>query len=178
MGIRQHLQQLESENLVEPLAPVAQPRGRPVRTWQLTSAGHARFPDAHASVTAEIIASVRDLLGEDSLDQIIRHRGEQSYQHYLAGVGAESSLQARVIALARLRTEEGYMADVQLVSEHEVLLIENHCPICIAAKSCQGFCRNELDTFRRLLGENTTVEREEYLLAGGRRCTYRIRQHD
>jgi predicted ArsR family transcriptional regulator len=55
-----------------------------------------------------------------------------------------------------------------------VLLVENHCPICVAAKACQGFCRSELALFRETLGEKVSVERDEHIVAGARRCVYRI----
>lgn len=55
-----------------------------------------------------------------------------------------------------------------------LLLVENHCPICTAARVCQGFCRSELEVFRDVLGPEVEVERVEHVLAGGRRCAYRI----
>jgi predicted ArsR family transcriptional regulator len=55
-----------------------------------------------------------------------------------------------------------------------LLLIEDHCPICAAAESCQSFCRSELSIFRMVLGPDVLIERTEYLLEGGRRCAYRI----
>jgi predicted ArsR family transcriptional regulator len=54
------------------------------------------------------------------------------------------------------------------------LLIENHCPICAAAKTCQGFCRSELELFQAAFGADMSVTRQEHLLSGGRRCVYRI----
>ncbi|WP_448681602.1 hypothetical protein [Pseudomonas nicosulfuronedens] len=54
------------------------------------------------------------------------------------------------------------------------LFLENHCPICAAATVCQGFCRSELDIFRALLGPDFTIEREDHILNGARRCSYRI----
>jgi predicted ArsR family transcriptional regulator len=54
------------------------------------------------------------------------------------------------------------------------MLVEHHCPICAAAQACQGFCRNELELFRRVLGPGVTVDRTEYLLGGDQRCAYRI----
>ena len=57
----------------------------------------------------------------------------------------------------------------------EWLLIEDHCPICAAASTCQGFCRSELALFRRCLGEEAEVDRSEHLLSGARRCVYRVR---
>jgi predicted ArsR family transcriptional regulator len=54
------------------------------------------------------------------------------------------------------------------------LLIENHCPICAAARKCQGFCRSELQIFRAAMGDDALVERCEHLISGDRRCVYNI----
>src|SRR3954468_14795372 len=60
---RQQLVRLAGDGLVE--APSA-PRGvgRPAQVWNLTDAGNARFPDAHAELTADLIGSIRTQLGE------------------------------------------------------------------------------------------------------------------
>ena len=79
----------------------------------------------------------------------------------------------RVARLAEARTREGYMAESRAEGEGYVL-VENHCPICVAATACQGFCRTELDTFRQVLGPDASVERTEHIIAGDRRCVYRI----
>ncbi len=52
-------------------------------------------------------------------------------------------------------------------------LVENHCPICAAAQTCQGLCRDELALFQALLPD-AEVERSEHLLSGARRCAYRV----
>ena len=54
------------------------------------------------------------------------------------------------------------------------VLVENHCPICVAATACQGFCRAEQETFREVLGPDVSVERIEHITAGDRRCVYHI----
>jgi len=61
-----------------------------------------------------------------------------------------------------LEVEEGYW------------FIENHCPICAAARRCQNFCRSELQLFQSLFAEQASVTREDYILDGARRCSYRI----
>lgn len=86
------------------------------------------------------------------------------------------SLRERVAALSDLRSAEGYMANWQEADDGSILLIENHCPICAAATSCQGFCRAELQVFRAVLGPSAQVERTEHIVDGGRRCTYIIRE--
>lgn len=173
MGVRQHLQQLEAAGLIESTEPEARKRGRPVRHWQLTQAGHNRFPDAHAQVTAEIIVSVRELLGDDALDQVIDARARQSMTVYQAALTGLPDLKSRLEALAQVRSDEGYMAEV-IEEGGSYLLVENHCPICVAARTCQGFCRTELESFCRLFEGEARVEREDYLLDGARRCSYRI----
>ena len=72
-----------------------------------------------------------------------------------------------------MRCAEGYMAELRQDGA-DFIFIENHCPICSAAKACMGFCRSELELFRKVLGEGVRVEREEHILAGARRCAYRV----
>jgi predicted ArsR family transcriptional regulator len=57
-----------------------------------------------------------------------------------------------------------------------MLLVENHCPICAAAKECQQFCRSELRVFQQALGDDVRVERVDHILAGARRCAYLVRE--
>jgi predicted ArsR family transcriptional regulator len=66
------------------------------------------------------------------------------------------------------------MARVESAADGTFLLIEDHCPVCAAAETCQGLCRAELRIFEHLLGGFATIERGEHLLSGGRRCTYRV----
>ncbi len=55
------------------------------------------------------------------------------------------------------------------------LLIENHCPICATSGICPKLCHSELELFSKVLGPKVSVNREEYILHGSRRCVYRIR---
>ena len=59
-------------------------------------------------------------------------------------------------------------------SDGALVLIEHHCPICVAASACQNLCRSELQLFRAVLGDDVEVERTQHLLAGDRRCAYRV----
>jgi predicted ArsR family transcriptional regulator len=68
------------------------------------------------------------------------------------------------------------MAEVVAERDGAFLLIENHCPVCDAARVCTGLCSGELDVFRKVLGPRVEVEREEHILDGSRRCAYRVRR--
>ena len=174
MGIRQHLEQLSEKELITALPEESQARGRPVKPWKLTEKGHARFPDAHAQITSDLIRSVREVLGEPALEKIIEKRTTETYEQYQLSMEKHHSLLDKAEELVRLRSSEGYMAEVIEEDDGDLLFLEHHCPICIAAKTCQGFCQSELEVFQKLFTGVASVTRVDHILQGARRCSYRI----
>jgi len=173
VGARQHLAKLHGEGLVA-FDDRAGEVGRPKRMWRLTAKGHARFPDTHGDLTVSLIEGIRSVFGQAGLDRLIEARQEAGVATYRQALEPHPDLGDRVGVLARLRTVEGYMAEFETQGDGSFLLIENHCPICAAAKTCQGFCRSELELFRAAFGAAIAVTRQEHLLSEGRRCVYRI----
>jgi predicted ArsR family transcriptional regulator len=172
-GARQHLLKLETAKLVQSESR-REGRGRPRQYWRLTQRGHDRFPDRHSELTLDLLRSVRGLFGDRGLDRLIEHREQVSIADYRRIVGARRSLRQKLAALAQIRSREGYMANVTRDTEGRFLFVENHCPICAAAAACQGLCRSELAVFRAVLGSGVSVERIDHILAGARRCAYRV----
>jgi len=169
---RQQLVKLANEGLVEGVSE-AVGVGRPAQVWRITPAGNARFPDAHAELTVQLIRSIRTELGEAAMDRLITARENESRVQYSEELSGAANLQERVERLAAIRSREGYMAEWR-ETEYGYLLIENHCPICAAATICQGFCRAELAVFQEVLGPDARVTRAEHILTGARRCAYLI----
>ena len=174
MGARRQLEAWQEKGMLT-YEDVADKRGRPSRRWLLTEAGHARFPDRHADLTVQLIDQVRGLFGEAGLDKLIAAREADSERQYRLHLQNAGALPERVAALVRARSSEGYMAEVETRDDGALLLVENHCPICAAARQCQQFCRSELDLFQRVLGPGCTVGRVEHMLDGARRCVYVIK---
>ena len=172
-GARQHLLKLETAGLVES-EDQREGRGRPRQYWRLSQRGHERFPDRHSDLTVDLLRSMREVFGDRGLEELIEHRERASVAEYSRGIGARRSLRQKLIALAEIRSREGYMASVAADTQGSFLFVENHCPICAAAAACQGLCRSELAIFRAVLGADVTVERTDHILAGARRCAYRI----
>jgi predicted ArsR family transcriptional regulator len=172
---RQQLNKLARQELV-----AQRPRpggvGRPVVEWRLTEAGHRRFPDTHAELAARLITSVRDSLGEEALARLVAAREAETLALYRHELADAVSLGERVARLAEIRSREGYMAEWHEAEDGSLLLIENHCPICSAARTCPAFCRSELQVFRAVLGDEVSVERLDHVLAGDRRCAYRLQR--
>lgn len=181
MAVRQHLYALEGEGLVT-FEEEARPVGRPAKLWRLTPAADRFFPDGHAELTLHLLAALRETFGEAGMERLLAARTAEQIAAYGRRVKPADSLKARLEALARIRTEEGYMAAVERDDSNGgagrggFLLVENHCPVCAAARTCQGLCASELEVFRRVLGPGVTVERSDHILAGARRCAYRVRK--
>lgn len=169
---RQQLVRLKADGLVDH-REVAAGVGRPARLWALTDAADTRFPDTHAELAVQLLGGVRDLFGAEGLDRLIAERERANLAAYSKEMAPADSLEGKVRALATIRAREGYMAEWR-AEGNGFLLVENHCPICAAASACQGFCRSELALFRMTLGPDAKVERTDHILAGARRCAYRI----
>jgi predicted ArsR family transcriptional regulator len=172
MAIRQHLYALQSERLVT-YQEEPRPMGRPAKLWRLTPAADRFFPAGYAELTLSLINSVTEAFGEGGIDRLLEVRTRHQIAAYREQV-SQDGLQEKLEALAMLRTNEGYMAEVEGLEDGSFLLIENHCPICAAATACTGLCARELEVFQSVLGEEVKIERTEHIVAGARRCAYQV----
>jgi predicted ArsR family transcriptional regulator len=173
MAIRQHLYILQDEKMVTAKErPV--PFGRPAKYWELTRKADRLFPDAYAELSVSLIDSLNDTFGADGLQRILERRTARQRASYSARILSSMPLRRKLQKLAEIRTDEGYMAEVRSEGAGQYLFIENHCPICAAASSCTGLCANELALFKSILGPGAKVERIEHILAGERRCAYKV----
>ncbi len=172
MGVRQHLQQLEQQDKLTYFDQRAA-RGRPTRFWAISPKGQLEFPNKHEELTLQMIDSIKTVFGEQGLEDLIVQRELEVSRRYKLELQKYSNLLEKLSALVKLRTEEGYMATLEQ-KEADFWIMENHCPICSAAKQCQNFCRSELQLFQELLESLATVTREEHILEGARRCAYKV----
>jgi predicted ArsR family transcriptional regulator len=175
MAVRQHLYALQEEKLVTAQERPG-PIGRPAKHWRLTREADRLFPDAYAELSVALLDALGDAFGPEGLDRVLEARSARQKADYVRRIDPGASLAEKLEQLARIRTEEGYMAEVKPDGTTGFLFIENHCPICAAATACGGFCATELELFRTVLGANVSIERLDHIVSGGRRCTYRITQ--
>ena len=173
MAVRQHLYGLQAETLVA-YSEQARPIGRPAKLWRLTEASDPLFPDAHAELSVELIKGIKEAFGAEGMERLLAIRTRDQIAAYRRRIGGQRSLAQRLQALAAIRSEEGYMAEVRKAEGGAYLLIENHCPVCHAAAACTGLCAAELSVFQAVLGLDVEVTRGDHILAGARRCAYRV----
>ena len=172
-AIRQHLEALEGAELVERVVAPSSGRGRPPVHWRLAASASSLFADRHSDLTVELIASIRSGLGEEALEAVVRTRAERQLANYRGVLDGATNMSERVHRIAELRSAEGYLAEA-VEGDGHITLVEHHCPIQGAADSCAGLCSAELDLFQKALGPDVTVAREQHLLDGGQRCSYRV----
>lgn len=173
MAVRQHLNQLLDEQLVE-YQDERRRVGRPARIWRLTEEGHSLFPSSLADFTTSMLDLVQATFGDDGIRKLMAERARRQVESYRERIPDDGGLDARVAALARIRRDEGYMADWKRRRDGTLELCENHCSVCAAARSCPEVCRTELEVFREVLGPGVDVVRDEHIMSGQRRCLYRI----
>ena len=174
MAVRQHLAVLEAEKLVD-FTEDRRKVGRPARLWRLTPGASVQFPDHHAELAVGMLQAIQSAFGDEGIDRLTDERTRQQAESYRARMPAPNApLGDRVAMLARIRREEGYMAESRHNRDGTIELVENHCSIADAARICSKLCGGELSLFRTLLGDGVTVQRTEHILSGGRCCSYSI----
>ena len=162
-AVRQQLSMLQREGLVEPRTERRRV-GRPTQLFVLTEKAEALFPQAYGPLALALLRQLRDVDGEEKLDQLFERRTRSlvaAYRKRLAG----KSIGDKWKELARIRAEEGYMARVEAKG-----LTEHHCPIAAIAQEFPQVCRFEKRLFEAVLG--TPLDRTEHLASGGRACVY------
>jgi len=172
MAVRLHLYDLAADELLG-FKEKKQARGRPAKFWHLTEKAQDIFPDAHQTLAVDLLTSVKKALGQKGLDAVVNAHSQSQLDNYRQQLTGAKTLETRLKKLVEIRTEEGYMASVRQDAQGW-LFAENHCPICAAAKTCTKLCANELWVFGEILGSDVSIERQEHILNGARRCLYRI----
>ena len=174
MAVRQHLAALQEQGLVD-YVDERRKVGRPARVWHLTPKANDRFPDGHAELAVGMLQAVQSTYGEEGLARLITASTQQQIEAYRVRMPApDTPLKQRVAALAKIRRDEGYMAEWRQVRDGTIEFLQNHCAIDSAARFSGTLCGAELSLFRALIGDGVSVERFEYLHSGDRRCDYRI----
>src|SRR5215211_8593070 len=112
MAVRQHLYALQREGLVAAEErPV--PIGRPAKFWRLTREADHLFPEAYAELSVALIDSVKDAFGDEGLERVLTSRCARQRSDYARRIHPKDPLERKLEELARVRSEEGYMAEIR-----------------------------------------------------------------
>lgn len=151
--------------------------GRSTRFWSLTQQGHAQFADRHDRFSSVLLESAQELFGAEGIEKLICAREDKFYHRYAHKLAEEENHLGKLTRLVRLRQHDGYMAEV-LDHPQGMLLLENHCPIGMAAHTCSNLRNSELQLFHRLFGNGYLIERTAHAISRSRHCAYLIQPRE
>jgi predicted ArsR family transcriptional regulator len=171
MAVRRHLNTLERDGFVDTRL-VRQAMGRPTNLYFLTERADGLFPKKYQHLAMDLLDELLEEDGKGKIDYLFQRREDKLYDKYQSRMRAKN-LEERVMELATIQNDSGYMVDWKQSSEGEFVLSEHNCPITQVANQYQQACQCELSLFERLLDAN--VERTDCLAKGGSKCVYVIR---
>ncbi len=175
MAVRQHLYVLRMQKAVDARDEM-RPMGRPARIWSLKPAADRYFPDSHTALSLDILHVARSALGADLLREKLIGWGRERARLLMKKLRPKPSLRMRLRALWTVHARQGYMPGIEAGKDGAMYLVQNHCPIHVAAADCDCLCEAELEFIRAALGSQCTVIRTEHRQAGQRSCKYRIEE--
>ena len=169
-AIRHHLKELEAEALVQ---SERRPHGigAPAFVYRLTPAAEALFPRRYESTLNQVLDHVVRQEGRAAAVAVLRGRYESLARELEAELRGASPAE-RLDAVARLLSDEGYMAEAQ-GSTSESVLVEHNCAIQGVAERFPEICAAEARFLSEVLGAQ--VERREHILSGCSACEYRVK---
>jgi len=169
--VREHLNALTARGLVERVGRRRNGPGRPRIVYGLSDRGEALFPNREGALLGELASHLVASGREDVLEEFFEWRiGEQrdSAESRLRGLeGVE-----RVEEVARILSEQGFMAEVEEDEGGALLLRLCHCPLKELVEASRLPCRAEIEFVEELLGES--LAREAWIPEGDHSCTYRL----
>jgi len=173
-GVAQQLRALDSTGLVARTA-VRHGVGRPRHLYDVTSDAQDLFPSNYDGLAAGLLAAIVEVGGDALIEDVFAARRRQTGAALRArldqALPAGASLADRVLELARIQDEQGYISEAH-VNGDWIRLIEHNCAVLHIARGNGAACRAELDLFREVLGAD--VVRERHIAEGDRCCEYRV----
>jgi len=167
--LRGHLQSLVSEGLVARQGSKRGKRGRPDVVFALGPEGQRLFPRQEGEVLRELIQHLDAGGRQEVLEEFFAARVAARRERLLPRVAGLAGV-ARLREVARILSEEGFMARVALGPDGAATLQLCHCPISGVIAETRVPCRYEEALLAELLGSPLT--RTAYMPTGGTTCSY------
>ena len=167
--IRSHLSVLERDDLITS-EEVRGKVGRPHFVYALASGAEEEFPRAYHEVARRFLEGFKSVAGPDQMALLVQVVAER-WAAEKAGRLKDKGLEARLAEVARIRSEEGAMAEWEPCAGG-FRLRQHHCPASRLAAFGPEVCEVELKYLRQMLG--VSVERESSRQQGDGKCIYRI----
>ena len=169
-GVRQQLTELEDDGFVAHRRR-SDGRGRPTHCYSLTPASNALFPQRYGDLTNELLgyATADD---PDLVDQLFERRRQRRTENARARLDGKS-FEKRVVELAKILEEDGYLASAEKVDKRTWHIVERNCAIFDVAMKYGTACSSEIGFLRDVMPD-ADIERVSHMIAGGHCCAYEV----
>lgn len=169
--VRVHLSVLQRDDLVN-VEEVRGKVGRPYFVYSLSEDAEELFPKRYHLLANRLLNGLNDRLSPAALQDVLSYvatvwAGEHAQR--LAGKG----LAERVAEVARIRTDEGAIAEWEKVDDG-YMLRQYNCPNLLISQAHNYACALEEEYIARMLGVPAT--HTEAIGRGNRLCSYIIRE--
>jgi predicted ArsR family transcriptional regulator len=164
MAVHKHLVLLQKRGMVESIETRGHV-GRPRMVYHLTSQGKTVFPKSYSAIATHALDFIERNMGKEAIQRVLRERQSELFDQYYKRL-SDLDFDKRVKELAKIRDEEGYMAESKKTSsksnsnlgigEREErggkhVLLEYNCPIIHIAEKHWEACSVETELFEKLL---------------------------
>ena len=169
--VRAHLRALAREGLVVRAGSRPKGPGRPEVVYELTPEAEQLFPNREGELLQRFAVYLEErghpeLVG-GFFDEYVDSRRTEALAR-LDGLEGDDRLQE----VARILSEEGFMAEIDSDAAGRNLLRLCHCPMRKLVAATRAPCRAELGFVKQLLGEK--LARVSYIPAGDPACCYSL----
>lgn len=172
MAVRKHLTILEKDGLIQSEL-VKQPMGRPIQSFTLAEKAEHFFPKSYEGISIDLLHDVKELYGDDSVQQLFNKREERLTKEYISRM-SDKNPSEKMKEMVEIQNEKGYMADLAKVDDHTFEITEYNCPILEVAKEFKVACRCETEMLKNVLGTNT-VNRTCCRTEGDNYCKFLVK---
>ena len=174
MAVHKHLALLQERGLV---ASVETRRGvgRPRMIYQLTSQSKTIFPRSYSGIATHALDFIERNMGKEGVEKVLRERQTELFDEYHKRL-RDLEFDKKVKELAKIRDEEGYMAESKKEQKNfgKHVLLEYNCPIIHIAENHWEACTTETELFEKLLGAD--IETTHRAAKGDLICKFVIKE--
>jgi predicted ArsR family transcriptional regulator len=173
-AVRRHLDHLVADGTIEAREPRTQTsrgRGRPAKVFAITESGRDGFDQQYDDLALQALRFLAETGGDDAVRAFADRRMSFIEERFADVLGADPAL-TPAEALARVFTDEGYIANVKQLPVVGEQLCQQHCPVSHVAHEFPQLCEAETAAISRVLGRH--VQRLATIAHGDGVCTTSI----
>ena len=173
MAVHKHLSDLQDRGLVESIE-IRKGVGRPTMQYSLSSTGKTAFPKSYGDIAIHALDYLEKKMGKNAVESVLRERQKELIEKYRIRM-KDMEFDDKVKELARIRDEEGYIAESKKDRKRNShTLLEYNCPIIMIAEKHWEACSIETELFENIL--DAKVEVTHRAAKGDSICKFLIKE--